>query len=194
MSKNIIVLLGAPCSGKGTIAQKLILKMPDYTHLSIGDALRNKYPIGSEMRNYIDNGNMVSNDIIVDILKSYNNANIILDGFPRTVSQAPILMKLQDQIKAVIVIDVEKDILIERMQNRVICNICGLEQHSNCNGQFIKRIDDNIETYEKRYNLYINNIQAILDYIAVLPIYHIQNNNINIDVLVNNIIEMINVS
>lgn len=191
---NTIIILGAPCSGKGTIS-KILSEKINFIHLSIGEALRKKYEIGHAYRTHIDAGNMISNDIVQDILLDYENKNIVLDGFPRTINQIDLLKNVKYNIKAVIVLNVNKNILIQRMNQRLQCNLCGLTMHTNtCNGQITKRIDDTIEIYERRYNTYIKEIDNIVACMKNLyKIITINNNeNEKIENIVQKIIETMN--
>ena len=187
--KNII-LLAAPAAGKGTLASILkdAYKLP---HISTGDLLRDASkedsPIGKEISEILASGNLVSNEIVYKLLErklaSDECANgFILDGFPRTVEQAieyeNILNKLNYDLGKVILLDVEKDILKDRIVGRRLCKDCGAIYNVNidsskpkkdnvcdlCGGSLYQRSDDNSESFENRYQTYIEKTQPLIDY------------------------------
>lgn len=185
--KNII-LLAAPAAGKGTLASVLkdAYKIP---HISTGDLLREaskeESPIGKEIREILAKGNLVNNDIVYELLerklKSDECANgFILDGFPRTVEQAieyeNILNKLNYDLGKVILLEVEKDILKDRIVGRRLCKDCGaiynIVSHKPkkedvcdlCGGSLYQRSDDNEESFENRYQTFIDKTQPLIDY------------------------------
>ena len=142
-----LVLLGPPGAGKGTQAN-LICEKYNLSHLSTGDLLRmeiaNKSEVGVKAKQIIDEGKLVSNDIIINVIKSFfnNNKNLsgyLLDGFPRNTEQAKLLdklmLELEDKISCVIQLDVEEKHLKERILSR------GIEEG---------RSDDNEKTLLKK--------------------------------------------
>lgn len=185
--KNII-LLAAPAAGKGTLASILkdVYKLP---HISTGDLLRDASkedsPIGKEISEILASGNLVSNDIVYKLLERKLESDecadgYILDGFPRTVEQAieyeNILKKLNYDLGKVILLDVEKDILKDRIVGRRLCKDCGAiynvvsqkPKKENvcdlCGGSLYQRSDDNEESFENRYQTYIEKTQPLIDY------------------------------
>lgn len=175
--KNII-LIAPPGAGKGTLSEKLV-KAYDYIHISTGDLIRN-HP---EYSNIIKSGNLISDNQIIDIikekLKKFNfEKPFILDGFPRTYEQSVHMVKLFKDLNIddyiVISFDVEKDILINRILNRVICDNCKRVYNikdliddatcPNCNFRIQRRNDDNLETFNRRYKIYKQNIDSISEY------------------------------
>jgi adenylate kinase len=147
-----IIICGAPGCGKGTQSD-LIVEKYKLTHLSTGDLLRKeiaeKSELGQIAESYIAKGVLVPDNMIIDILSKYieNQADdsngIILDGFPRTVAQAEaleaLLKKLNKEISVLIDLLVEKNELISRLLKR---------------GQTSGRCDDNLETIQKRLEVY----------------------------------------
>lgn len=183
--KNII-LIAPPAAGKGTQADMLCYKY-NLVHISIGDLLREEIKKGSEIGHYLESqmksGKLVKDKIIIDLLHNRLNENdckkgFILDGFPRNLNQAEQLDKMNIKIDYVFYLDVEKEVLINRITGRVVCSSCGTVYNNlietlkskqenicdKCNSELIKRIDDNIETFENRYETYINETQPIIDF------------------------------
>lgn len=183
-----LLIMGKPGAGKGTQAKK-ILDHFKLTHISTGDIYRDEIKkgsmIGIEAKKYLDQGNLVpdkmTNDIVWDVLnqKTYSNG-FMLDGFPRTIAQAEalddMLKQLNMHLTAVINVDVEDDIISDRMSGRRVCSHCGhtyhIEYHppkvegicDNCGHHLIQRPDDLKESVLNRLNIYKNKTQPLLDY------------------------------
>ena len=122
-----IVIFGAPGSGKGTQSARIVEKY-GVSHISTGDVLRAEIKKGSELgkvaKGYIDQGQLLPDALIIDILASVldslkDSRGVIFDGFPRTVAQAEsleeMLSKRGSEVKAMIELDVPDDVLISRM-------------------------------------------------------------------------------
>jgi len=198
-----VILIAAPAAGKGTEAALLKeqYKMP---HISTGDILRVKAKedsdLGREIKNKIDNGIFVSDDLIISILKDRIqkedcNNGYILDGFPRNVAQAEayslMLKELGKELGIVIVIDVDKNMAAKRIAGRVSCPKCK-EVYSlivkdmspkqegicdKCGEKLVKRVDDNEETYIDRYNTYIEKTSPLIEYYEKQNVvYHVDGN------------------
>lgn len=147
-----VVIFGAPGSGKGTQSEKLIEKYGLY-HISTGELLRKEIKAGSELGkiadSYISKGQLLPDAIIIDMLGNLldttpeTKRGVIFDGFPRTIPQAEALDKmLADRgtaVSAVVGLEVEEAELIERLLKR---------------GQVSGRSDDNLETIQKRLDVY----------------------------------------
>lgn len=204
--KNII-LIAAPLAGKGTEAG-LLKEQYNIPHISTGDILREKSKedseLGREIKSKIDNGEFVSDDLIIDILKMRIQKEdcdngYILDGFPRDISQAEsyqkILLELGKDIGVVIVIDVSLDTTLKRIAGRITCPKCKKIYNTNveqikpkvegicddCKEKLVKRVDDNEKTYMDRYNTYIEKTAPLIEYYEKQNIlYHIDG-NISID-------------
>ena len=195
-----IILIAAPAAGKGTEAA--ILKDEyNMAHISTGDILREKANEDSEMgrdiKNKISNGIFVSDDLIIKILKERitreDCANgYILDGFPRNVAQAEsydkMLSELQKDLGVVIIIDTDKEIAASRIAGRRSCPNCGRIYNVNfdemkpknrkncddCGVELYQRPDDNVETYEDRYNTYIEKTSPLINYYETKGVaYHV---------------------
>ena len=135
--KNIIIFLGLPASGKGTQATLLKEKL-NYENLSTGYLLRKevekKTELGNKIAEIINAGNLVSDELIFEILKNnmkdIETNGFILDGFPRTLKQAEMLSNYLDnnkelKIQKVFLINLDDKVVIERICDRISCNKCG---------------------------------------------------------------------
>ena len=148
--KNIIIF-GAPGSGKGTYSEEIVAKY-EMGHISTGDVLRGEIKNGTELGNiakgYIDNGQLIPDELMIDILaKTYDSMSssngVIFDGFPRTIEQAEALKRMLSErghdMGMMIELVVDEETLMARLLNRAI------EQG---------RADDNEETIKKRFEVY----------------------------------------
>jgi len=166
-----IIMLGAPGAGKGTQAVRLSEKYK-IPHISTGDIFRKNIkeqtPIGLVAKSYIDKGQLVPDEVTVNIVKQRLEEKdckngYILDGFPRTVYQAEELDKITN-IDKVVNIDIELTKLIKRLTGRRVCSVCGESFHidflngettcNKCGGILIQRKDDSEETINNRINVY----------------------------------------
>ena len=159
--KNIVIF-GAPGSGKGTQSD-LMIKKYGFGHISTGDVLRNEIKNGTELgktaKGYIDNGQLIPDELMVNILASVYDSfgkehkGVIFDGFPRTIPQAEALKKMLNErghkIAAMIELDVPEDELMTRLIKR---------------GQESGRSDDNAETIKKRLDVYHNQTSPLIDW------------------------------
>lgn len=177
-----VILIAPPAAGKGTQAEML---SKDYNlyHLSTGDILREVSNIdtylGSRVKELIDNGNFVSDELIFELLEnkinSLDNVNgIIFDGVPRTLEQAHMLDKLVN-IDYVIYLDVEKEVAMKRAIGRVTCPICNNiyntyfdeiddNKCNTCKVELSKREDDTEEKFNHRFDTYLLRTKPVIDY------------------------------
>lgn len=177
-----IVLLGAPGAGKGTQAAKLVDKY-GYAHISTGDMLRaavkNQTPLGIEAKKYMDAGDLVPDEVVIGLVKERlqdaDTANgFILDGFPRTSTQAVALdselSALERPLNAALLVDVDKEVIIKRLTTRRMCRDCGFigseadASCPKCNGEMYQRDDDNEATVRNRLDVYENSTAPLIDY------------------------------
>ncbi len=156
-----IVIFGPPGSGKGTQSEKIIAKY-GLAHISTGDLLRKEIRTNTQLgylaKQAIDKGELVSDDIIIDMIDSFlelskNQCGVIYDGFPRTVEQAKALKKMLKTYKTDITImlnlQVPEDELITRLVER---------------GKTSGRSDDNLETIKKRIEVYNTQTAPVMDF------------------------------
>lgn len=173
-----IVLLGAPGSGKGTQA-KLLMDKYGVPQVSTGDLLRAAVKSGSELgkqaKHAMDNGQLVSDELVLSLLRERLREDdikqgFILDGFPRNLAQGEALAEMLDEIQqpldAALLIDVDSDVIVKRIVGRQTCADCGQMYNTffspaakegvcdKCGGELTQRADDNEETVVKRIGVY----------------------------------------
>jgi adenylate kinase len=183
-----IVLLGAPGSGKGTQAKKLMADKI-IPQISTGDMLREAVAAGTrfgeQAKSIMDAGNLVSDDIMLGIISERiaqpdATDGFILDGFPRTEQQALDLEELLDQIgsplDAAILMDVDFDILMKRLTGRRTCSLTGrllnvyfssqeeLDACTNAGGELQQREDDNEEVIGNRLGVYQRQTEPLVEF------------------------------
>jgi adenylate kinase len=182
-----IVLLGAPGAGKGTQCKNLVSRY-GLLHLSSGDILRKERSEGTELgkkaQSYMDSGELVPDQIIIEMMaKAIGKApeeGFILDGFPRTVNQAKELDKTLSQnnqeIDAVINLEIDDSVITRRMTGRRSCPKCGAVYHienmkpkvdnicDNDGTELIQRPDDSPEVVLNRLETYHRQTEPLVDY------------------------------
>lgn len=178
----IIVLLGAPGSGKGTLSSRLKNEL-GYVHLSTGDMFRKILKSGTELGNKINaiiqSGKLVSDDLTNELVKqellNVHADKIVLDGYPRTVEQAKYLDSIV-KVDKVVLIDIENDLVIKRISGRRMCPKCNsiyniyfnkpkVENKCDLDGEtLITRKDDNEESVIKRLAVYDSQTKPLIDY------------------------------
>lgn len=183
-----IVLLGAPGSGKGTQAKKLMADK-NIPQVSTGDMLREAVTAGTRFglkaKAIMDAGNLVPDDVVLGIIserlaKPDAREGFILDGFPRTTQQALDLEELLDQLgtplNTAVLMDVDFEILMKRLTGRRTCSLTGkllniysssqeeLDECTNAGGELIQREDDNEETITNRLEVYRENTEPLIDF------------------------------
>ena len=178
-----IVLLGAPGAGKGTQAVRLAEKYK-VPHISTGDIfrsnIREKTPIGVVAKSYIDKGQLVPDEVTVQIVRERLEKDdckngYLLDGFPRTVAQAEALGEFSE-VEAVVNIDVPMNKLLRRITGRRVCSSCNESYHidrldgktacGKCGGDLVQRADDNEETVKSRLDVYLAQTSPLTEYYA----------------------------
>jgi len=176
-----IIFLGPPGAGKGTQAQRICgaLNIPQ---ISTGDILRRAMKEGTETglkaKSFIDAGQLVPDEVIIDIVKERLamddcSQGYILDGFPRTVPQAEALDTFAT-IDCVIELDVKDEVLVERLSGRRVCVKCGATYHLSmlggkttcdvCGEELIQRNDDKAETVLNRLKVYHDQTAPLIGY------------------------------
>ena len=183
-----IVLLGAPGSGKGTQAKKLMADR-NIPQISTGDILREAVAAGTRFgqraKSMMESGDLVPDDVVLGIISERLSQpdtadGFILDGFPRTTQQALDLEELLDQIgtplDTAVLMDVDFDILMKRLTGRRTCSLTGkllniyyssAEELAECiesGGKLIQREDDNEETIGNRLAVYRENTEPLINY------------------------------
>ena len=179
-----LILLGAPGAGKGTQAE-LLMKKLGIPGISTGNMLREAVANGSEVgkkaKYCMDNGLLVSDDIIMDIVAERvakpDCANgFILDGVPRTLAQAEALEARGIRIDHVVSIEIDDAVIAGRMTGRRVCSKCGASYHivanppktegicDACQGELVIRKDDAPETVQHRLNVYHELTEVLKDF------------------------------
>lgn len=192
--KTIFTFLGAPGSGKGTLAEMCATRL-GFTVLSTGnlcrEAITRDDEEGKQIKNMIDSGKLIPDTMIVDMVGAWiknhqdHASNIIFDGFPRTKPQAEAFLallkeKFSDYAFRVVLMDVSHETIIKRLSARLVCSnktcqkvYTSLDTSAptpnvcaSCNSQLIRRQDDEPEVIAKRLAVYTQHEQALLDLYA----------------------------
>ena len=195
--KNII-FIAPPAAGKGTQA-KLVSEEYNIPHISTGDLLREEAakdtPLGKEIKEVMEKGNLVSDEIITTLLKNRITSadcknGYILDGYPRTINQAKtyneLLLELGLGECIVIFFNIDKERALKRTLSRIVCSNCGSSYNllveelkpkkenicDRCGHELNTRSDDNEEVFIHRFDTYINSTKALIDYYNNLKVLH----------------------
>jgi len=209
---NIIVLIGAPGSGKGTQAN--FLKSKGYEHISTGEILREevkkKSLLGEKVKKIMDEGKLVSDEIINEIMFSFlrnkkDGNNILLDGYPRNISQAKALSDFltdNDSLN-VIYIEVPEEVCRKRLSGRYYCPECNLNYNiyfsppkedkkcDNCGKELKQRDDDREETVEKRLKVYFSETYPLINYYKDKGILHVIDGNRSVEEIKKDILKIV---
>lgn len=189
------IIFGPPGSGKGTYASRLQSKL-GVEVLAMGDIFREMMkedtPLGKKVKDYVEKGLLVPDDVVVEILKQrlskiQNRKGFILDGYPRTMDQAKVLGKITN-IDTVILLRIPDWIIIERLSTRIICKDCGEVYNirylkpkvdmvcDKCGGPLYQRSDDTPEVIKKRIEIYEKQTQPILQYYKRKKVHFVEFN------------------
>ena len=181
-----LILLGAPGAGKGTQAETISKELGIPT-ISTGNMLReaiqNKTPIGLEAKRFMDNGQLVPDDVVIGIVEERVAQDdckngYILDGVPRTIAQAEALERFGVAIDNVVSIEIEDSVIENRMSGRRVCGRCGASYHvtanppksegvcDSCGGELVIRKDDRAETVRERLAVYHRLTEPLKDFYA----------------------------
>ncbi|GAK43043.1 adenylate kinase [Paenibacillus urinalis] len=183
-----ILFMGPPGAGKGTQAEAIVNEF-GIPHISTGDAFRlaikQGTPIGIKAKEYMDQGKLVPDDVTIGIVEERLQQpdcekGFLLDGFPRTISQAEaldgILERLNTGLDHVINLKVDRNKLLARLTGRRLCKNCGSTYHvvfnppkqegicDKCGGELYQRSDDNEESVGTRLDEYINKTAPLLTF------------------------------
>ena len=182
---NIVILLGAPGSGKGTVAGKVAAENANLKHVSSGDLLRGAIAAGTdagvEAKAYMDKGNLVPDALIATMIKDVvasteGEVTMLLDGFPRNLAQAKILEEMGAPVKSAVLIDVPDSIIQERIAGRRTCPKCKAGYHIKnlppktegvcdvCGAELVIRKDDNPETVKDRLVVYHRETEPLIEF------------------------------
>ena len=186
----VLILLGPPGSGKGTQAAQIsqLLHIP---HISTGEIFRknikNHTPLGKKAQFYIDKGNLVPDDIVMDMLQERIKCQdchqgYILDGVPRTLYQAELFTKiLKNNLPLVINFDIPEKILMQRLTNRRVCSQCNTVYHlqffppkkegicDKCQSKLYQRSDDTEKVIKERLDVYQRQTKPLIQYYQQHP-------------------------
>lgn len=200
-----IILLGAPGSGKGTQAKKL---MDDFgfPQISTGNLLRQAIAdgteIGKQAKAIMAAGNLVSDEIVLDLIRvsldsPSSHSGFILDGYPRNIAQAEsldeLLTVINQPLNHTVLIDVDSDTLVKRLSGRRMCSLTGkilniyysdqseIDECLSAGGELIQRSDDNIESITNRINVYREQTEPLLEYYQSMGLLIIADGNGDID-------------
>jgi adenylate kinase len=183
-----IILLGPPGAGKGTQAKELAEKL-GFAHVSTGDILRQNVKdltaLGKEAKDFMDRGLLVPDELMAKMLRERLSKEdvkngFILDGYPRSLTQAKTLEEIFSQegmsIDFVVYLDSSESVIIQRLSGRLVCSKCGANFHTKnmppkkegvcdrCGGSLYQRSDDRVETIKKRLEVYKKEAVDLIGY------------------------------
>ena len=182
---NIVILLGAPGSGKGTVAGKLAAENANLKHVSSGDLLRGAVakgtPSGIEAKGFMEAGKLVPDALIAQMIKDVvaettGDVTMLLDGFPRNVKQAEVLEAINAPIRSAVLVDVPDAIIQDRIAGRRTCPKCKAGYHVKnlppkvegicdvCGAELTIRKDDNPDTVKDRLVVYHQQTEPLIAY------------------------------
>ncbi len=188
IKKRNLVFLGPPGAGKGTLSDPL-MKEEKLAHISTGDILRGEIRNGTELgrmaKAYMDEGKLVPDQIVADMVagrlsEADCREGFILDGFPRTVAQAELLdeamKKIGLKLDAAVLFDAPEELLLQRLTARLSCRKCGASFNKlfcrpakegvcdHCGGELFQRSDDSLETAQNRLKVYHEQTAPVIEY------------------------------
>ena len=190
-----LILLGAPGAGKGTQAE-IISKKLNIPTISTGnilrEAIKNGTPTGLKAKEFMDNGKLVPDDVIIGIVRERvareDCANgYILDGVPRTIPQAQALEDAGIHFDCVVSIEIADSVIEARMTGRRVCGSCGASFHiaanppkkegvcDLCGSELVVRKDDAPETVKNRLKVFHAETEALKDFYRKLGILKLVN-------------------
>ena len=183
-----LLITGLPGVGKGTQSENIVKKY-NVKHLSTGNLFRNeiasKSDLGKELASYMNEGKLVPDELTINILKKELNkpdyeSGFLLDGFPRTIAQAKALDEMLESnnitLNKVINLDLNEEVIIERLVNRMFCPNCQATFHKifikpqvdgicdNCGTELVQREDDKIESVTNRLEIAKEQTLPVVEY------------------------------
>ena len=182
---NIVILLGAPGSGKGTVAGKLASENANLKHVSSGDLLRGAVAkgtdAGKQAKDFMEAGKLVPDALIAQMIKDVvaettGDVTMLLDGFPRNLAQAKILDEMGAPVKSAVLIDVPDEIIQDRIAGRRTCPKCKAGYHVKnlppkvegicdvCGEKLTIRKDDNPDTVKDRLVVYHGETEPLIKF------------------------------
>ena len=182
---NIVILLGAPGSGKGTIASRLAAENANLRHVSSGDLLRGAVakgtPAGVEAKGYMESGRLVPDALIAQMIKdvvaeTVGDVTMLLDGFPRNLAQAKILEEMGAPVRSAVLVDVPDEVIHGRIAGRRTCPKCKAGYHvvalppkvegicDKCGAELVIRKDDRPETVTDRLAVYHGETEPLISH------------------------------
>lgn len=210
-----IVLLGAPGAGKGTLAKDLVSHL-EIPHISTGDMFREAVAAGTELgrkvQNILESGSLVPDEIVNRVVeerlrKSDCQNGFVFDGYPRTLPQAvaldEILSKMSTKLDAVIYLEISEQTVVKRLTSRRVCPKCGRiynmismrpkndEKCDDDGTKLVIRDDDKEEVVRKRYRLYNEMTEPLVNYYQNRNILIRANSDIDHQDLANQIIKIL---
>lgn len=204
-SDEVVLLLGAPGAGKGTQARLLAEELA-VPHVASGDLLRDHRrrgaALGQRARIYMDRGDLVPDELVVDMIvdrlhEADAAGGALLDGFPRTLPQARSLdARLAERggaVRSAIYVKVPRPVLVERLAGRWLCRACHASYHQvhnpsttgdtcdACGGQLYQRLDDTREVVENRVAVYLRDTMPVIEHYDGLGVLHLVDGNRGIE-------------
>lgn len=177
-----IILIASPAAGKGTQSE-LICNKYNLKHISTGDLLREVVAFDNEksreIKSLMEKGLLINDEIILGLIedKLKDDEGFVFDGFPRNLTQAKkfdeLLDRMNKKIDYVIHLKVDKEVALKRIVGRYVCPKCNAVYNKSedetkicqsCGEDLIKRSDDNIDTFNNRYSVYMSETFPIVEY------------------------------
>ena len=211
-----IVLLGAPGSGKGTLASRLEERL-HIPHIATGDIfrfnLKNNTELGKLAKTYIDKGELVPDDVTCNMVRDRFNEQdakegFILDGFPRTIPQATELDKMLKEmgrkIDYVFLVQADDERIVKRMGGRRVCKNCGEVYHvetlkpkvdgicDKCGSELVQRDDDKESVVKDRLKVYHEQTAPLIDYYKNQNLVHEVDGFATVEEVTNSALSIIN--